>query len=293
MARPDTEQLDYLIDLFDDPDTVVADAVDARLRDIGPTVVRTLHNRASREGDAARKSLIDERARRINIEFKLADLQEYTKRATGPLSLFEGGWIVSSLLDHTLQRDRFESMFFRCSQEYLAESSDQRTGVENIRIFNHIFFHRLKFTLYDVVLQDPRYSLLSDALRTHKGNPFVLAFIYLMICQVAGLPVELVCFTGGFIPVYVENGKVLFYINVYRGGDIFPADRLEQFLRTAGVAVTPQQLRRRDESSMLTLYLESLLYIHAAHHDDALCQIIERALSCLGPERFLTVDETE
>ena len=293
MARPDTEQLDFLIELFDDPDAAVSEAVDERLLQAGPTVVRTLHNRASRESDPQRKILIEERARRINIELKLADLQEYTKRATGPLSLFEGGWIVSSLLDHTLQRDRFEALFFRCSQEYLAESSDLRTGVENIRIFNHIFFHRLKFTLYDVVLQDPGYLRLGEALRTHKGNPFVLSFIYLMICQVAGLPVELTCFTGGFIPVYVENGKVLFYINIYRGGDIFPADRLERFLAEAGVQVSPRQLRRRDESAMITLYLESLLYIHAARGEDDLCRTIERALSILGPERFLSVDETE
>ena len=289
--RIDPEELDALIALFGDPDTVVTEQVDARLASFGPAIVRSLRNRAERESDPQAKERILTRAQSLNTEFKLADFQDFTTRETGPLSLFEGSWILSSLFDFTLQRERYEDLFFRCSQEYLSENSDQRTGVENIRILNHIFFRRLGFTLYDVQLRDRRYAFLGDALRTRTGNPFVLSFIYLMICQVSGLPVELVCFPGGFIPVYTESGKDLFYINIYRGGDIFLQERLGTFLRATGLQIDSRMFRRRDESAMLTLYLESLRYIHAGFRDEKTGEIIERALDCLGPERFLTIDE--
>lgn len=289
----DPEELEPLVGLFDDRDTVVTGLVNDRLASFGPEVVRSLRNMAEREQSPVRKSLIVDRAQSLNTEFKLADFQDFTTRAPGPLSLFEGSWILSSLFDYTLQRERYEDLFFRCSQEYLAEGSDMRTGIENIKILNHIFFHRLKFTLYDVQLQDPKYAPVSDALKTRNGNPFTLAFIYLMICQVAGLPVELVCFPGGFIPVYVEGGKVLFYINIYRGGDIFLKDRLQGFLKATGLKIDQQNFRRRDESAMLTLYLESLLYIHSNRKDDKKSAVIDRALNCLGPERYLTIDEPE
>ena len=289
----DPEELESLVALFDDRDTVVSELVDNRLRSFGPEVVRSLRNRSEREADAARKAAIVTRARSLNTEFRLADLQDFITRTPGPLSLFEGSWILSSLFDYTLQRERYEDLFYRCSQEYLAENSDLRTGVENIRILNHIFFHRLKFTVYDVQLRDPQYALVGDTLRTRDGNPFVLAFIYLMICQVAGIPVELVCFPGGFIPVYVEDGKVLFYINIYRGGEIFLKDRLDTFMKATGLKIDAQSFRRRDESAMLTLYLESLLYIHANRKDEKMSAVIDRALNCLGPERFLTIDEPE
>ena len=289
----DPEELEPLVGLFDDRDTVVTGLVNDRLASFGPEVVRSLRNMAEREQSPVRKSLIVDRAQSLNTEFKLADFQDFTTRAPGPLSLFEGSWILSSLFDYTLQRERYEDLFFRCSQEYLAEGSDMRTGIENIRILNHIFFHHLKFTLYDVQLQDPKYAPVSDALKTRNGNPFTLAFIYLMICQVAGLPVELVCFPGGFIPVYVEGGKVLFYINIYRGGDIFLKDRLQGFLKATGLKIDQQNFRRRDESAMLTLYLESLLYIHSNRKDDKKSAVIDRALNCLGPERYLTIDEPE
>ena len=289
----DPEELEPLVALLDDRDSVVTELVDGRLASFGPEVVRSLRNRAERESDPALRALITERGRRLNTEFRLADLQDFTSRPPGPLSLFEGSWIISSLLDWTLTRDRYEELFFRCSQEYLAEGSDARTGVENIRILNHIFYHRLGFTLYDVQLRKTEHSLVSEALRTRQGNPFVLALIYLMICQVSGLPVELLCFTGGFVPAYVEGGRVLFYINVYRGGDIFPKERFDMLLKATGLQVDKKSIRRRDESAMLTLYLESLLYIHSQGSNDPLCTTLERALTTRGPDRYLTIDEQE
>lgn len=287
----DPEELDSLVALLDDRDIVVTEQVNSRLASFGPGVVRSLRNRSERETDPVQKGLIVERAQALNTEFKLADLQDFVTRTPGPLSLFEGSWIISSLLDWTLKREQYENLFFRCSQAYLAEGSDQRTGVENIRILNHIFYHRLKFTLYDVQLREPEYASVSDTLKTRGGNPFVLAFIYLMICQISGLPVELLCFPGGFVPAYVEGGKILFYINLYRGGELFPQDRLDMFLKATGLRINRNAFRRRDESAMLTLYLESLLYIYSGRRDEKTSTLLDRALTILGPERFLTIDE--
>ena len=134
---------------------------------------------------------------------------------------------------------------------------------------------------------------MSDVLKSRGGNPFALAFIYLMICQIAGLPVELLCFPGGFVPAYVEGGKILFYINLYRGGELFPQDRLDTFMKATGLQIDKSAFRRRDESAMLTLYLESLLYIHAGRKNEKMSTLLDRALSILGPERYLTIDEPE
>ena len=109
----DPEELEPLVGLFDDRDTVVTGLVNDRLASFGPEVVRSLRNMAEREQSPVRKSLIVDRAQSLNTEFKLADFQDFTTRAPGPLSLFEGSWILSSLFDYTLQRERYEDLFFR------------------------------------------------------------------------------------------------------------------------------------------------------------------------------------
>lgn len=289
----DPEVLEPLVALFDDRDSVVSELVDRQLASFGTEVVRSLHNRADHEADPVQKARIVERARRLNAEFRLDDFRAFVQRSPAPLSLFEGGWIISSLLDWTLSRERYEALFYKCLGAYQTEHSDLRTGVENVRILNHVFFRRLKFTLYDVQLKDPQHALLGDALQHRGGNPFVLAYIYLAICQTAGLPVELLCFPGGFVPAYVEHGRVEFYINLYRSGNMFPPKYLDTFLQATGLQIDKQAFRRRDESSMLTLYLESLLYIHSSLKDEKKSALIERALDMLGPERFLTIDAPE
>lgn len=286
------QELENLISLFDDRDSVVAECVEQRLKSSGHSVVRMLFDYAEKENNPSTKALIKERAESLNSEFRLEDFKDFTTRQHGPLSLFEAGFIICSFFDGRLNRDYFEELFFKCSGEYLAEHSDQRTGIENIRIFNHIFFHRLGFTVYDADISQEEFALVSRTLKTRKGNPFTLAYIYFMIAQVAGLPLKALCFPGGFVPVYVENGKELFYINVYRGGEIFLKDRLSGFLKATGLPVEPASFKLREDSSVTGIYLESLLFLFTNKKDEKKCSFIERALDCLGPERFLSDDNS-
>lgn len=287
----DIQELTDLVSLFDDRDTIVTGKVNERLLSLGPAIVPYLLEIASRESDKGFRSTIVERITALNTEMKLTDLKDFVSRPKGPLSLFEGSLIVCSMMNPKVTRCPFEDSFFRCSAEYLSEASDQRTGVENIRIFNHIFYHRLGFTLCDVELRDPSFSLISDVLKTRKGNPFALSLIYFMIAQESGLPIQTLCFPGGFVPVYVENGKELFYINVYHGGEIFLKDHLNEFISRTGITIDKSTFRRRDESAMLSIYLESLLYIYSNRHDEKKCTAIDRALNIIGSERFLTIEE--
>ena len=68
----DPEELESLVALMDDRDTVVTELVNSRLASQGPEIVRSLRNRSERETDPARKALIVERATALNNEVKLA-----------------------------------------------------------------------------------------------------------------------------------------------------------------------------------------------------------------------------
>ena len=64
-------------------------------------------------------------------------------------------------------------------------------------------------------------------------------------------------------------------------------------IKGTGLKIDKSAFRRRDESAMLTLYLESLLYIYSGRKNEAMGTLLDRALTILGPERFLTIDEAE
>lgn len=287
----DRDEFDSLVELLDDRDNVVSECVRNRLRQYGPDVVRELMTLSFRQKDDSLKEMIRDTAADINSENQLRKLEELSGQGGGRLSLFEAGFIVSSIMDPSLQRDTFEDLFLRCSSEYVAESSDQRTAVENIRIFNHIFFHRLHFAIYDVEMSELKYALISDALRTRQGNPFTVAYIYVMAAKFAGLPLEILTFPGGFVPIYVENGKELFYINVYRNGEVFLKDRLTEFVSALGLNMDVTSFKVRDDNALLTIYLESLQYICSNAGEERKSLALGQALDILGSERFLSIDE--
>lgn len=287
----DRDELNSLVELLDDRDTVVSECVRKRLGEYGTEAVRELLSLSCRQDDDSMKEILRDTAADINSESGLRKFEELAWSGIGRLSLFEGSFIASSIIDPSLQRDTYEDLFLRCSSEYVAESSDQRTSVENIRIFNHIFFHRLHFAIYDVEMSELKYALTSDALRTRQGNPFTVAYIYVMTAKFAGLPLEILTFPGGFVPVYVENGKEMFYINVYRNGEIFLKDRLTEFISALGLAVDISSFKVRDDNALLSIYLESLQYICSNAGEEKKCLALGRALDILGTERFLSIDE--
>ena len=139
----DRDELSDIVALLDDGDTVVAECIDRRLKSFGPSVVRSLIYCAASERAPKTKSAIEDKASRLNTEFRLADLQKLLENRQRGISLFEGSFIICSLMDYRLQRQTYEDLFFKCSAQYVGEVSDQRTGVENVEIFNHIFFNEI------------------------------------------------------------------------------------------------------------------------------------------------------
>ena len=274
----DPDELDALVQLLDDDDNVVRRCVDERLRSFGPQVVEALL-----DAGAAGK------AESLNTEFRLGDLKRLLASSGGSVSLFEGAFLVCSIADCTMNRGELENGFFKCISEYQGEASDARTAFENIGVFNHIFFDRLGFTLYDMGLSNPEYALVGKALENRRCNPLVMVYIYIMVAQACGLPLLPLCFQGGVLPVYVENGKELFYVNVYRKGEIFYRHNLSASLKFIGNALGHLEFKVRDEKSLLAIYVESLQIVFSKSGGRRVSSALDSVLALLGPERFLTI----
>lgn len=280
MVNIDRSELDALIQLLDDDDNVVRACVDERLRSFGPAVVDTLLDAGARG-----------KAESLNTEFRLAELGRLLKTSGEDVSLFESGFIICSMIDCTLKRRNCENLFFRCVSEYQGEASDVRTAFENIGVFNHIFYERLGFSLYDMVLEKPEYALVSRSLENRQCNPFVIVYLYIMIAQACGLPLLPLCFPGGAVPVYVENGKELFYVNAYRKGEIFYRHNIGASLKFIGNALGHIEFKVRGDRTLLAMYIESLQIVFSRVGNRRVCSALESALSLFGPERFLTLEE--
>lgn len=290
----DRQELSYLADLFDDSDEVVAACVDKRIREMGREVIPELERLRHDEPDVAKKRILSDRITRYNADLRIEDLRRLAlDGSVEAYTLYEGTFLTSSMLNPQVHREQFEEAFYQCTYQYHQEASELRTAVENIGVFNHIFFHRLRFTVCDQNLTSEKNAMAYDALRSRRGNPFVIAVIYMMMAEDAGLPIFPLCFPGGFVPAYVENGRELFYINLNSNGEIFPQSRLKDYLIEQGMPFDHNQFLIRRRTVVLNVYLESLSYLYTQAGNVVMQQRIQKALAALGDERFLISDEKQ
>lgn len=285
-----TDNLQYLVQLLDDDDDIVQQCVDRAILAMGQDVLHSISALEKRESDASLKSAIKWKMEMYNAEFRISELRKAATRS-GHLSLFETGFTVSKLIDPKLSRMEFDQLFYQCACDFLDEYSDSKTAVENTRIFSHIFYRRLLMKPCDTLITSERHASIVNVMKIRSGNPIALAFVYFMVAQEASLPILPLCFPGGFVPAYVENGRPIFYINIFHNGEIFLEDKLKEFLSAQGLRYDASQFQLKDESAVLTIYLESLQYLYSSLGMQIRCDNIEKVLEAFGNERFLTRDE--
>jgi hypothetical protein len=99
------------------------------------------------------------------------------------------------------------------------------------------------------------------------------------------------CFPGGFVPAYIENDKVLFYIDIFREGEVFSESKLKYYLENQGVDIDTSAFEVRDDRTLLLVYLEVLHFMYVQKGDEYMVSILDRALRLFGDERVLEAGE--
>jgi hypothetical protein len=99
------------------------------------------------------------------------------------------------------------------------------------------------------------------------------------------------CFPGGFVPAYIENDKILFYMDIFRDGEIFSESKLKYYLENQGVDLDTSAFEVRDDRTLLQVYLEVLHFMYTQKEDEYFISLLDRALKLFGDERVLESGE--
>jgi len=129
---------------------------------------------------------------------------------------------------------------------------------------------------------------MDRVLLSRGGNPVTVTLVYFLLAGAVGLPIYPLCFPGGFVPVYLDNdGKILFYLNIFKKGAIFVEDTLRQFFEDIGMVYSPDSLRVEQERALLSIYAELLAFVFRNNGDNVSVTRMERVVSVMGGKRFL------
>lgn len=290
----DMLNIESLIDLFDDNDRVVAAAVDKKIKEGGSEMLDTLLEIASNTKDVSRQNLIKERFLHYSAESSLEQIKSYAEQcATDEASLTEGAYLVSTLMSPGYKRADFYDQLIPLIGEVMSETSQEKTMVENMRIFNHIFYYRYLFKAADPFTFTESSLLLLNVIKERKGNAIALSLLYFAVAQAGGLPIYPMCFKGGFVPVCVENGKILFYLNVFHEGEIFLENNLSEIFKAQGLNVSPDEFEIKKDATILSIYLELLYFFYDQQGNKYKTDLLTRAITNLGSQRYMVIDDED
>ena len=125
-------------------------------------------------------------------------------------------FLLTKLADWECEEDIWDSILEDFMIDLSIEISADKTDIENVEIFNYLFFTRFKFEYEDSEIKREDCALINSALISKRGNPVAISLIYFLLSRGVGLPVYPLCFSRGFIPAYLDRrGEVAFCLNVF------------------------------------------------------------------------------
>ncbi|MCL2502541.1 MAG: transglutaminase-like domain-containing protein [Bacteroidales bacterium] len=292
-AATNYKDLATLVSLLDDSDHTVVPVVRERLIDMGPPVIGILRS-FSRHCHDNPKLL-------HRLEGVIADIQLH--RSSDSLlawcsgrdpDLIQGLCIVFGLIYPNVPTSSISQSLFEMANEVWMELNDSQTGVEQLQLFNHIFYHRLGFRVEDPFLSELKPALLDYAVANRRANPILFGLIYLAFAFRSGLAIRAVVFPGGFMPVCVDDqNRVLFYINIYKSGELFDKEQLRTFLADLGFVIPSKDFVLCDTVTLVGIYAESLYFVAGNTENKEMERLLEEALTFFGDKRILIMEEDE
>jgi regulator of sirC expression with transglutaminase-like and TPR domain len=270
-----SNEIEALINLIDDPDETIYRQVKERIVSIGEAAIPSLENvwEVNTFGQEFQQR-IEDIIHDIQFESVLKGLENWAK--DGGEDLFAGALMVAKYqypdLDETETFDRLTKLH----QEIWIELNDELTALEQVKVMNHILFDVHGFRGNKKNYHAAQNNYINTVLESEKGNPLSLSILYIVLAQRLDIPIFGVNLPNHFIMAYVDeynilrlmenhmkgkmdDDKVLFYINAFSQGTIVHKSEITTYLQQLELKEEPKFYEPCDNKSMIIRLLNNLI----------------------------------
>lgn len=266
MTTQSKQRFQALLRLIDDPDTVVADAVEKELLKTKIAYIPDLESIWEQSDDETCRLRIELLISRIQFQENFRKFRQWTKQQKQ--DLLEGYLLISACHYPDLNFDKIHRKIEEIRKKVWIELNNSLTSLEKITVLNHIFFEEYRFRAEPEHQFSPKYCYIHHILETFTGNSISIALIYHIIAQKLLLPVKFIDLPKNPMLAYVDrtiaakiyppgvNTDILFYINPANRGSITGRKELEYLMSKDQANGSPTQLEALPPRFFLLRLLE-------------------------------------
>jgi regulator of sirC expression with transglutaminase-like and TPR domain len=269
-------KMEALVSLIDEPDPVVFADISRSIENFGYEIIPFLEMEWEKQTQPTLQKRLEDIIHSIQYRRVSEDLEGWIE--TGATDLLQGCLILARYQYPNLNEHEIEYQLARIRKDIWLELNDNLTALEQIKIFNYIFFEMHGFHGNVENYHAPENSFLNKVLESKNGNPLSLSIIYMLIAQSLDLPVKGVNLPEHFVLAYTgasidpdtleyKGNHVLFYINVFSKGTVFSYKDIELFLKQLNQESKPSYFNPCQNADIIMRMLNNLLISYQKIND--------------------------
>ena len=274
----DTKEIEALIKLLDDTDPEIAKLIQDRILSYGISVIPYLENAWEQSFDPLLQQNIEEVIHKIQFQNLKKELKNWSLEKDS--DLLKGTILVARYQYPDLDEQKIRIHLAEIQRDAWIEMNDHLTAMEKVRILNQVFFEGHGFGGNTTNYHAPQNSFINSVLETKKGNPLLLSILYSHLAKNLDMPVYGVNLPEHFVLAYMNQGaeeplpgerelRVLFYINAFSKGSIFPRTEIDKFLKQLKIKPHPHYYEPCTNLEIIQRMLRNLIFSYTKlGHDD-------------------------
>ena len=257
------KKLQALLNLLDDKDEVVYNAVYQELVNAGESVLPFLHEELSKKKSELLSERIKEIIDDINFDFVEKELIKWKKNPEN--TLLYGAFLIAKLQYPELEFSEIEKEINQIADKVNLELNIYMTALQQIKVLNFRFFRNHRFKGNFLNPESKTGAFINEALKKRKANHIISAIIYISIAEQLEIDLKPVNFPHNALLALVGDEKakdnIVFYINSFNNGLIISKSDIEIFLKKNDIKPKDEHFYICNNTVILKEYVKFLLKI--------------------------------
>lgn len=297
-------EIHSLVALLDDDDQEVLNHVESKLLSLGKDAIPILESEWSKLQNTTQQNRLLQIVHRIQYSELLKEFADWF--SSSEQDLLTGIYLIARYQYPNLNEQDIINHIDKIRLDIWLDMHHDLSPYEKVRIINSVLYNELGFKGNIDNYHAPENSFINIVLETRKGNPIMMAVIYILLGQRLHLPIFGVNLPQHFVCAYKEEnkqlllndpfnlktqhdyreGRVLFYINAFNNGAVFSKANLEQFLRQIKIEPQPDYFEACGNLSIIKRILRNLVVAYEKQKDSDKANEVKDILLAIGETYF-------
>ena len=268
--KEENKELQALISLLDEPDEKIFEAIRTKIFSFGHDAIPPLETAWENSFNPDIQHRIEEIIHRIQKKGLKDELVRWSEDKSHDLLL--GYMLVSRFQYPDLSHESIIKKIGQISQDVWLELNSNLTGLEKIKVINHILYDVNHFTGSVSNMKSPDNYYINNLLDNKKGSPLALGLLYIIIAQSLKVQIRGVDLPRHFVLAYLDEAAkveetqtiddVLFYINPFNKGAVFTKNEISLFIKQLKLEPKKAYYTPCDNPTIIRRLMNELIFIY-------------------------------